>query len=58
MSHTQMLSKKIKIDEDKVFLQKQREPGRPGCLAGIDKKLAEMEERARLRKLAEEEKKD
>lgn len=44
----------MKIEEDKVFLQKQREPGRPGCLAGVDKKLAEKEERSRQRKLLEE----
>lgn len=43
--------------EDKIYLQKQREPGRPGYLAGVDRKLAEKEERARLRKLTEEKKK-
>ncbi|CAH0552487.1 unnamed protein product [Brassicogethes aeneus] len=46
----------IKIEEDKIFLQKQREPGHPGCLAGVDKKLAEKEERTRQRKLKEEKK--
>lgn len=46
----------MKIEEDKIFLQKQREPGRPGCLAGVDKKLAEKEERSRQRKLKEEKK--
>lgn len=45
----------MKIEEDKVFLKKQREPGRPGCLAGVDKKLADKEERARKRRLDEEE---
>ena len=44
----------IKIEEDKIFLQKQWESGRSGCLAGVDKKLAETDERARLEKLAEE----
>ena len=55
IAHTDALER-MKIDEDKIFLQKQREPGRPGCLAGIDKKLAEKEERARQRKLNEEKK--
>lgn len=32
----------------------QREPGRPGCFAGIDKKLADKEERSRKRLLHEE----
>lgn len=45
----------MKIEEDKIFLQKQREPGRPGCLAGVDKKLSEKEERSRQRKLKEDE---
>ena len=45
---------RMKIEEDKIFLQKQREPGRPGCLAGVDKNLAEKEERARQRKQEEE----
>ncbi|GBP84298.1 hypothetical protein EVAR_56984_1 [Eumeta japonica] len=43
----------IKIEEDKIFLQKQREPRRPGCLAGVDKKLAEKEDKTRQRKLKE-----
>ncbi|CAG9783921.1 unnamed protein product [Diatraea saccharalis] len=46
---------RMKIEEDKVFLKKQREPGRPGCLGGVDKKLADKEERARQRRLEEEE---
>ena len=33
--------KRIKIEEDKMFLRRQREPGRPGCLAGLDKKIVE-----------------
>lgn len=48
---------RMKIEEDKDFLRKQREPGRPGCLGGIDKKLAEKEERVRQRRLEEEERK-
>lgn len=44
----------IKIDEDKIFLQKQREPGRPGHLAGVDKKLTEKEEKAILRNIQEQ----
>lgn len=45
---------RMKIEEDKIFLKKQREPGRPGCLAGVDKKLADKEERIRQRRLDEE----
>ncbi|GBO26868.1 hypothetical protein AVEN_58062-1 [Araneus ventricosus] len=37
-----------------MFLQCQREPGRPGHLGGVDKKLTEKEERARLRIVKEE----
>ncbi|CAG9793804.1 unnamed protein product [Diatraea saccharalis] len=44
----------IKINEDRVFLQRQREPGRPGHLAGVDKKLTEKEEKTRLRNIEEE----
>ncbi|GBN77624.1 hypothetical protein AVEN_151302-1 [Araneus ventricosus] len=39
----------IKIEEDRKFLLSQREPGRRGCLMGIDMKLAEREERVLLR---------
>ncbi|GBM69422.1 hypothetical protein AVEN_165446-1 [Araneus ventricosus] len=28
----------MKIEEDRMFLQRQREPGRPGHLGGVDKK--------------------
>lgn len=55
IAHADALER-IKIEEDKIFLQKQREPGRPGCLAGVDKKLTEKEERARQKKLKEEKK--
>ena len=41
----------IKIDEDRIFLQRQREPGRPGHLAGVDKKQTQKEEKAHLRKV-------
>lgn len=34
---------------------KQREPGRPGCLSGVEKKLMEKEEISRQRRLKEEE---
>ena len=39
------------IEEDKMFLYRQREPGRPGRLAWVDKKIAEKEERSRQRKV-------
>ena len=29
---------RMKIEEDKMFLHRQRETGRPGCLARVDKK--------------------
>ena len=32
---------RMKIEEDKMFLHRQREPGCPGCLEGVDKKIAE-----------------
>lgn len=41
---------RIKIEVDKIFLQKQGEPGRSRCLVGVYKKLAE---KARLRKFVE-----
>ncbi|GBM77586.1 hypothetical protein AVEN_186852-1 [Araneus ventricosus] len=44
----------MKINEDRMFLQRQREPGRPGHLGGVDKKLTEKEERARIRVFKEE----
>ncbi|GBL83479.1 hypothetical protein AVEN_196337-1 [Araneus ventricosus] len=37
-----------------MFLQRQREPGRPGHLGEMDKKLTNKEERARLRVVKEE----
>lgn len=44
----------IKINEDRTFLQRQREPGRPGHLAGVDKKLTEKEEKTHLRNIEEQ----
>ncbi|GBP74674.1 hypothetical protein EVAR_58940_1 [Eumeta japonica] len=49
---------RMKIEKDKDFLKKPREAGQPGCLGGIDKELAEKEERVRQRRLEEEERKD
>ncbi|GBM38423.1 hypothetical protein AVEN_260807-1 [Araneus ventricosus] len=37
-----------------MFLQRPREPGRPRHLVGMDKKLTDKEERARLRVVKEE----
>ncbi|GBO40753.1 hypothetical protein AVEN_212019-1 [Araneus ventricosus] len=37
-----------------MFLQRQREPGRPGHLGGVDKKLTDKDERARFRNVREE----
>ncbi|GBN22109.1 hypothetical protein AVEN_177717-1 [Araneus ventricosus] len=37
-----------------MFLQRRREPGRPGHLGGVDKKLTDKEKRARLRVVKEE----
>lgn len=36
----------IKIEEDKIFLQHQRETGRVGYMGGVDKKLSDKEKRA------------
>ncbi|GBN66944.1 hypothetical protein AVEN_210367-1 [Araneus ventricosus] len=44
----------MKIEEDRMSLQRQREPGRSGHLGGVDKKLAGKEERTRLRADREE----
>ncbi|GBL85996.1 hypothetical protein AVEN_89058-1 [Araneus ventricosus] len=37
-----------------MFLQRQREPGRPGNVGGVDKKLTDKDERERLRAVKEE----
>ena len=44
----------MKIQEDKDFLDAQREKGRRGSMLGIDKTLAALEERVQLRKYKEE----
>ncbi|GBN60140.1 hypothetical protein AVEN_271545-1 [Araneus ventricosus] len=44
----------IKIEEDRKFLLSQREPGRRGCLMGIDMKLEKREERVLLRVIEQE----
>ena len=40
-----------------MFLHRQRDPDRPGCLAGVEKTIAEKEERSRQRKEDEKRKK-
>lgn len=37
----------MKIEEDRIFLKRQRERVRPGCIEGVDKKLPGRQERAR-----------
>jgi hypothetical protein len=44
----------LKIDEDRLFLEAQREKGRRGAMLGIDRNLTQQEERVRKRKAAEE----
>lgn len=44
----------MRNEEDKNFLEKQRQKGRPGSMLGIDMKLASKEERSKLRKEKEE----
>ncbi|GBN10564.1 hypothetical protein AVEN_102257-1 [Araneus ventricosus] len=44
----------IKIEEDRKLSLSQREPGRRGCLMGIDMKLAKREERILLRVIEQE----
>lgn len=39
----------MRNEEDKNFLEKQRQKGRPGSMLGIDMKLASKEERSKLR---------
>ncbi|GBM34003.1 hypothetical protein AVEN_166436-1 [Araneus ventricosus] len=48
----------IKIEEDKVFLLRQRELGRVGYLGGIDKKLSEKEEKVLEKKEIEEKRRE
>lgn len=47
----------ITIEQDKQFLLKQREKGRPGSMAGIDQKLRQKEQRKMNRMEAEEHRK-
>jgi len=42
----------IKIEEDRLFLSAQREKGRRGMMAGVDRSLALKEERTMKRKAA------
>lgn len=49
IAHADALTQ-IKIEEDRKFLLNQRKPGREGCMFGIDRKLAEKEERVAIRK--------
>ncbi|GBO44032.1 hypothetical protein AVEN_162616-1 [Araneus ventricosus] len=44
----------MKIEEGRMFLQLQREQGRPGHLGGVDKILTDKEKRARLQVIKEE----
>ncbi|GBN09789.1 hypothetical protein AVEN_160265-1 [Araneus ventricosus] len=44
----------MKIEEDRMFWKYQRESGRPGHVGGVNKKLTDKEERARLRVVKEE----
>ena len=57
IAHAEALER-MKIEEDKMFLHRQREPGRLGCLAVVDKKIAEKEERSRPRKVEDEKRKN
>lgn len=47
----------IKNQEDKDFLQMQRQKGRPGCMIGTDMKTAGIEQRAAERQQKEQERK-
>lgn len=53
IAHSDAL-KMIRNDEDRQFLEKQRQNGRPGAMIGIDQNLSAKEERSRLRKEQEE----
>src|SRR5688572_20967475 len=44
----------IRIEEDRLFLEAQREKGRRGTMGGIDRSLALKEERVMKRKIAVE----
>lgn len=47
----------IQDPEDKAFLHKQRERGRPGCIGGVDKVTKKKTEAAAKRKMAEKKRK-
>jgi len=47
----------IKIEEDKQFLLKQRQKGRPGCMLGIDMRLTGVQNRKICRQEEEEKRK-
>lgn len=47
----------MKNEEDKHFLEMQRKEGRPGCMVGVDMKLAGIEQRAAERQQKERERK-
>jgi len=48
----------IRIQEDKLFLLKQREKGRPGSMLGVDIKLTNIEKRKQIRKENETKRKE
>ena len=56
IAHADALER-MKIEEDKMFLHRQREPGRLGCLAEVDKKKSEKEKRSRQRKVEDKKRK-
>ena len=51
IAHEQAMTM-IKIEEDRQFLNTQREKGRQGSMLGIDMKLSRQEERAKARSAA------
>lgn len=53
MAHAEAMTM-MRNEEDKEFLLKQREKGRPGSMIGIDQKLDAKEKRSQLRKEQEE----
>lgn len=53
ISHADALNL-IKINEDRQFLLKQREKGPPGCMLGMDMKLAGIEKRKATREKEED----
>ncbi|GBM24577.1 hypothetical protein AVEN_157840-1 [Araneus ventricosus] len=45
---TRLCTSVNEIEEERISLQPQRESGRPGHLGGVDKKLTDKEERAKV----------